>query len=187
MDIKEHENRKYSIEEFEALPEDERYELIDGELYPLYGMGEPLRIHMDLVMELCFAIKGYIDSNNGSCRVYPAPFGVRLSEETVLEPDISVICDKNKLTDKGCTGAPDWVIELVSPGNPSHDYLDKLKLYTEAGVLEYWIVNPHKKSITVYNSEEPYFPQSFSFNDTVKAGIYDDFSIDFNLLTEKIW
>ena len=189
MEVSIPESHKYTVDEFEALPENERYELIDGELYPLYAMGEPLRVHMELVMRLSSEIFNYIDSKKGDCRVYPAPFGVRLSEEedTVLEPDITVVCDRDKLTDKGCSGAPDWVIEVVSPGNPAHDYLDKLKLYTEGGVREYWIVNPAKKSVTVYNSDDPYLPRSFTFEDTVKAGIYDDLYIDFRALDEKIW
>ncbi len=189
MEVSIPESHKYTVDEFEALPENERYELIDGELYPLYAMGEPLRVHMELVMRLSNEIFNYIDSNKDDCRVYPAPFGVRLNEDedTVLEPDISVICDREKLTEKGCTGAPDWVIEVVSPGNPAYDYLDKLKLYTEGGVREYWIVNPAKKSVTVYNSDDPYLPRSFTFEDRIKAGIYDDLYIDFKALDEKIW
>ena len=122
-----------TIEEFDALPEDERFELIDGVLYPLYDMGEPIRLHQELVTRLLGKILNHIDSKNGDCRVYPAPFGVRLSEKTVVEPDITVVCDKDKLTDKGCTGAPDWIIEIVSPSNPAHDYLEKCGLYL------YWL------------------------------------------------
>ena len=77
----------------------------------------------------------YIKSKGGSCRVYPAPFAVKLFEDrdTVVEPDISVICDRDKLTDKGCSGAPDWIIEIISPSNPGHDYIRKLNLYADAG------------------------------------------------------
>ncbi len=177
--------KKYTIEEFEALPDDERYELIDGELY---AMASSERIHQELVMELSGGIFSHIRSKEGDCRVYPAPFGVRLSEEedTVVEPDITVVCDKNKLTKKGCTGAPDWIIEIVSPGNPAHDYIDKLKLYTNAGVREYWIVDPESRSVAVYIIENPYIPARYSFEDTVKVNICDDLEIDFKEIMERI-
>ncbi len=177
--------RRYTVEEFDALPEDERYELINGELY---AMASPTRIHQELVMRLAAKILDHIDRNNGDCRVYPGPFGVRLSEEedTVLEPDITVVCDKDKLTKKGCTGAPDWIIEIVSPSDPRHDYIDKLELYLNAGVREYWIVDPEGRGVTVYKLEKPYMPKSYTFEDTVKVGIYDGLSIDFREIMERI-
>ena len=89
--------------------------------------------------------------NKGKCEVYTAPFDVKLSESTVVIPDISVICDSSKLTDKGCSGAPDWIIEIVS-SNAIHDYLLKLNLYQAYGVREYWIVDPKKQSVTVYRN-----------------------------------
>ena len=176
---------KYTVDEFNELPEDERYELINGELY---AMAEPTRIHQELVMRISGKILNYIDSKNGDCRVYPAPFGVRLNEEedTILEPDITVVCDKNKLTKKGCTGAPDWIVEIVSPSNPGHDYIDKLALYTDAGVREYWIVNPDSRTVTVYSEDNPYIPSSYTLDDDIKVGIYDDLSIDFRDIMQKI-
>ena len=131
-------------------------------------------------------IANYIDSKKGSCKVYPAPFAVKPFEDddkTVVEPDISVICDPNKLTDRGCTGAPDWIVEIVSPSNSSHDYIRKLNLYADAAVREYWIVNPDKKSIYVYHLEETQFETTaYSFQDKIKVNIYDDLSIDFSEL-----
>ncbi len=87
-------------------------------------------------MELSGTIRDYIKAKGGSCHVYPAPFAVKLKEDenTIVEPDISVICDPGKLTDRGCSGAPDWIIEIISPQNPSHDYIKKLNLYENAGV-----------------------------------------------------
>ncbi|MCR5789068.1 MAG: Uma2 family endonuclease [Lachnospiraceae bacterium] len=173
--------RKYTVDEFFALPEGERYELIEGQLYPLYDMAEPPRIHQELVMRLSNAILNHIDANQGDCRVYPAPFGVRLSEsaDTVVEPDITVICDKDKLTDKGCTGAPDWILEIVSKSNPEHDYLEKCRLYLKAGVREYWIVNPMDRSVTVYFEDRPYIPRSFTFEERVQAHLFPELVIDF--------
>lgn len=91
--------------------------------------------------------------------MFPAPFAVKLREDrkTIVEPDISVICDRNKLTDLGCTGAPDWIIKIVSPSNSSHDYVMKLNLYADAGVREYWIVDPSRERILVYHLEQTDF------------------------------
>jgi len=101
-------------------------------------------------------------------------------KRTIVEPDISVICDRNKLTERGCTGAPDWIIEIISPGNSSHDYIRKLNLYADAGVREYWIVNPINNTVLVYYLEESKFEvSSYTFQDKIKVNIYDDLWIDF--------
>ena len=96
-----------------------------------------------------------IKSHGGSCESFFAPFAVFLNEDDTnyVEPDISVICDPDKLNDKGCSGAPDWIIEIVSPGSRRMDYFTKLFKYRNAGVREYWIVDPEKKRITVYDFE----------------------------------
>ena len=124
----------------------------------------------------------YIDAKNGRCKIYPAPFAVKLfnDEKNVVEPDISVICDRNKLTDRGCTGAPDWIIEIVSPSNSSHDYILKLNLYANTGVREYWIVDPYKERIFVYHLEQDHFEvETYTFHDCIPVGIYADLQIDF--------
>lgn len=103
--------------------------------------------------------------------------------ETIVEPDISVICDRNKLTDRGCNGAPDWIIEIVSPSNSSYDYITKLNLYADAGVREYWIVDPSKETVFVYYLEKTDFKvETYTFQDNIKVNIYEDFSIDFTEL-----
>ena len=100
-----------------------------------------------------------------------------------MEPDISVICDRSKLTDRGCTGAPDWIIEIISPVTSSHDYIRKLNLYADAGVREYWIVDPRTEKITVYYLEvsDPVI-DNYTFQDKIKVNIYDDLWIDFKEL-----
>ena len=99
-------------------------------------------------------------------------------DKIYLEPDISVICDKNKLTNEGCKGAPDWIIEIVSPTSRPMDYNKKLFKYRNAGVREYWIVDYERNLITVYNFEHDEMTDH-TFNDKVKAGIYEDLEIDF--------
>ncbi len=166
--------------EYLSLPEDVRAELIDGNL--VYCQAAPSRIHQAILGELHAVIHAYIRGKKGPCRVYPAPFSVKLKEErqTIVEPDISVICDPDKLTDRGCTGAPDWIIEIASPSNARHDYIRKLELYADAGVREYWIVDPEREGVLVYRlGQERFQLEAYTFQDQVRAGIYEDFSIDF--------
>ena len=176
-------NKAYTEADYYNLPKDVRAELIEGNL--IYNQAAPSRIHQTILMELSGTIRNYLRSKGGSCRVFPVPFAVKLREdrETIVEPDISVICDRSKLTDRGCTGAPDWIIEIVSPSNSSHDYVLKLNLYADAGVREYWIVDPASKSVFVYCLEQDHFKaEAYTFHDTIPVGIYDDFQIDFSSL-----
>lgn len=170
----------YTIEDIYNLPEGTRAELIDGQIY---YMAPPTRRHQKILLSLSRLIADYIDKKGGSCEVDIAPFAVFLNEndKNYVEPDISVICDQNKLNDKGCVGAPDWIIEIVSPGSRRTDYFTKLFKYRTAGVREYWIVDPDKSRIMVYNFESE-DTLEYSFSDSVKTGIYDDLTIDFSQL-----
>lgn len=169
----------YTEEDYWNLPEDVRAELIDGRLY---YMASPSRIHQEISSVLHGLIFQYIRSKKGSCRVYHAPFAVKLRKDrdNTVEPDLAVICDRSKLTDRGCTGAPDWIIEIVSPGNPGQDYVRKLNLYADAGVREYWIIDPSEKSVLVYIHNQKRFQVTpYTFKDSIKVGIFDDLTIDF--------
>lgn len=169
-----------AIEDICALPDGERAELIDGRIY---SKVLPDKVHQDLSMELSGTIREYIRSHKDSCKVYAAPFAVYLDEtsDTYVEPDISVICDKNKLDDRGCKGAPDWIIEIVSPSSKQLDYLVKLLKYQASGVREYWIVDPMKNRTIVYNFEYNSIDE-YSFEETVPTAIYKDLAIDFRNL-----
>lgn len=171
------EERIYTSEDIYALPDGERAELIDGQIY---YMAPPSRKHQSISGELFTIIKNYIKSKGGSCEPYIAPFAVFLNEDdrNYVEPDISVICEKSKLTDKGCLGAPDWIIEVVSPGSRRMDYYTKLFKYRTAGVREYWIVDSDKNRITVYDLEHEDM-EEYTFDDKVKVNVYPDFFIDF--------
>lgn len=168
----------FTTKDIYDLPEGERAELIDGQIY---YMAPPSRRHQDLVLKLCQAIANYIDRKGGPCRVYPAPFAVFLSQDDTnyVEPDISVICDTDKLDDKGCSGAPDWIAEIVSPASRRMDYFVKLFKYRSAGVREYWIVDAAKNRITVWNFDEDSM-EDYTFADAVPVSIYKDLSIDFS-------
>lgn len=167
-----------TIEDIYSLPGGQRAELIDGQMYM---MAPPSRQHQEIVGELFGTIREYIKKNKGQCKPYIAPFAVFLNEDDInyVEPDIVVVCDANKLNDKGCSGAPDWIIEVVSPGSQRIDYMVKLFKYRTAGVREYWIVDKAKNRIMVYNFTNDYIQES-TFEDSVKAGIYTDFEINFS-------
>ena len=165
----------YTTDDIYALPDGERAELIEGQIY---NMAPPGRTHQRVSWKLHQTIANYIDSQKGNCEVYAAPFGVFLYDDDInyFEPDISVICDPSKLDEKGCHGAPDWIIEIVSPTSKRMDYFIKLFQYRTAGVREYWIVDPIKELVTVYQFEEETMEQ-YSFGDEVPVGIYEGFAI----------
>lgn len=147
------ENKRYTFADVLTWDESERIEIINGEAFM---MAPPSRIHQEISVAITAQLYNYLEGKR--CKVYPAPFGVRLFEQdgdspedvdTVVEPDISVVCDKNKLDDHGCKGAPDMIIEILSPSTQRHDRLVKLGLYQRAGVREYWTVNPEDKTVQV--------------------------------------
>ena len=165
----------YTIEDIYALPEGERAELIDGKIY---YMAPPSTRHQRLVHFFDREIGNYIQSHEGECEVLPAPFAVFLNKDdkNYVEPDISIICDKDKITDKGCHGAPDWIIEIISPRNKEMDYFKKLFKYQTAGVREYWIVDPIKEMVMVYRFDKETM-EEYSFGEDISVGIYEGFSI----------
>lgn len=173
----------YTSDDYWSLPDGERAELINGRLY---YMAPPSRIHQELVFNLGLTIGNHIANRKGSCQVYPAPFAIELNadDKTYVEPDISVICDKSKLTDKACKGAPDFIIEVVSPSSRRMDYSTKNTLYSEAGVREYWIVDPAKERTTVYRYEEDAAPALYPFDAPVSVGIFEELTIRINDLIE---
>ncbi len=174
----------YTIDDIYGLPEGRRAELVDGQIY---YMAPPTRKHQRIIGEIFAAIREYINTHNGPCEVDMAPFAVFLDKDDAnyVEPDISVICDPNKLTDKGCFGAPDWIIEIVSTSSRRMDYFTKLFKYRAAGVREYWIVDPDKKGIIVYDFQSEDI-KDYTFSESVKAGIYDDLYVNFSIIADLL-
>ena len=166
-----------TAEDYWNLPEGERAELIDGQLYAL---ASPSRIHQEIIIELTYHFQHYIKSNKGNCKIYAAPFAVNLNanDQTFVEPYISVIFDPDKRSDRGCEGAPDLVIEDVSPSSRRIDYIRKMALYADAGVREYWIVDPATEQTTLYRFEETDAPAIIPFNQDMPVGIYENLQIN---------
>lgn len=165
--------------------ESDRIEIIDSEAYM---MSPPLRIHQEILVELLSQIRDFL--SNKPCKVYPAPFGVRPFEkdgdtpddvDTIVEPDITVVCDQSKLDDYGCKGAPDLIIEILSPSNKRHDRIVKHDLYQRAKVREYWIVDPEIRTVDVYILDEHGFlkpTEMYGAGDTAKITVLNDCPID---------
>ena len=170
---------RYTFADVLTWGEDERIEIINGEAVM---MAPPIRSHQKVGGEIFRQLANYLEGKK--CEVYHAPFGVRLFEQdgdspedvdTMVEPDISVVCDKNKLDKYGCKGAPDMVVEILSPSTRRHDRLVKLGLYQRAGVREYWIVNPDEKTVQVLLLEDgkllPH--EDYGRNDVAKVNVLD--------------
>ena len=173
------EKSRYTFADALTWEENERIEIVNGEAVM---MAPPTRSHQDISGALFAQLYNYL--NEKKCRVYAAPFGVRLFEQdgdspedvdTMVEPDISVICDESKLDKYGCKGAPDLVIEILSPATRRHDRLVKLGLYQRAGVREYWIVNPEDKTVQVFllEGEKLLLREDYGQEDTAKVNVLD--------------
>jgi len=158
MPLLEEESQPSTYRDYLQWTDEERWEIIEGSAC---SMGPaPSRRHQEVSVELVTAIRSRL--RHGDCRVYHAPFDVRFLEEgekdedarTVVQPDIVVVCDPAKLDDRGCQGAPDWVVEIISPSTASRDYILKTALYEKFGVREYWIVHPFDNIVVVRCLEE---------------------------------
>ncbi|AMR27975.1 restriction endonuclease [Hymenobacter psoromatis] len=148
-------SKSYTYADYLTWKFDEFVELIKGRL--MQPMAGPSRLHQVYALNMAANIRQFLKGKK--CQVYIAPFDVRLTTggvngdqqiTTVVQPDICVVCDLTKLDDRGCLGAPDWIIEIVSPGNTARDTKTKFDLYEESGVREYWMVYPGMKTITAY-------------------------------------
>lgn len=174
-----------SLEQYESLPEDVRAEIFDGQLY---YMASPSQDHQTILTELLVSIRNYLREKGGRCQVFPAPFDVKLSDHplTIVQPDIIIVCDKDKLDGKRCNGAPDFIIEIVSPGNLSDDYIRKLYYYKNAGVREYWIVDPRRKTVSVNYFEGNIVSVQYPFDSVIKVNIFNELLINFSQIAELV-
>lgn len=182
----------YTYEDILNWPGDERVELIDG---IVYRINSPGRKHQWIGGELFAQLHDYL--KNKTCEVYYAPYEVRLfakkgdsprNVDTMVEPDLIVVCDPDKLDDNCCFGAPDLIIEILSPSTRQHDRLTKLNLYQRAGVREYWIVDPEEKTVIVMTLEdgEHYAPTAYSASAVVPVGVLEDCRIDLKPVFEGV-
>jgi len=163
--------QRIPIEYIHQLGEDKQIELLDGHL--IYNEAPNVR-HQILVQNLGKAIDAYISANNGKCRMFNVGINLYFEDDdnTLLIPDIVVLCDESKLGESGITGAPDWIIEVVSPSTRRADYNNKMHKYMCQGVKEYWIIDPEKERVTTYIQGEPMLAYVYAFEDVIPVGIY---------------
>ncbi len=177
---------EYTLEDYLALPDDQRVELIDG---VIYDMAAPTLIHQAIGDDLQTLFNAYIRKKHGQCRAFTSPVDVQLDcdDKTIVQPDVLIICDPSKLRRERIYGAPDLVVEVLSPGTSRKDRILKLTKYKKAGVREYWIIDPDRKRVFVYELEKGDGCRIYSFADTVPVGIYDgDCVVDFAQIYEGI-
>ena len=179
-------NGSYTLDDYYALPEDQRVELIDGYFYEMLA---PTFGHQTIGGEIYRQIANYIMDKGGSCRPFIAPVDVQLDcdERTMVQPDVGIVCDPDKIKRFGIYGAPDFLVEVISPSTKKKDYTKKLAKYMEAGVREYWILDPYQKRLLVYFFEGDVFPAIYGLDQPVPVGIYNgDLVIDFSNIAKWI-
>lgn len=175
-----------------SWPDDARYELIDG---TAYAMGPaPVRRHQSILLELARQVANALEGS--PCRPYIAPFDVRLPKadendndvDTVVQPDLVVVCDRAKLDDRGCRGAPDWVVEVLSPSTAGHDQILKRALYQRVGVREYWLVHPVDRIVTIYALNEGIYgvPDVRELVGPLAVGVLPEIVIDWERVVREL-
>ncbi|MHB8126288.1 MAG: Uma2 family endonuclease [Desulfitobacteriaceae bacterium] len=186
------EEGKYSYADYLTWPEDERWEIIDG---IAYLQAAPSPIHQEILGSLLAQFHNYLSGK--LCKVYPAPFCVKLMKDEkknedikkVVEPDITIVCDKSKIDGTGCNGAPDMIVEIMSPSSIKMDRFIKFNRYEKAGVKEYWIVEPEGKLISVFvlQGDQRYGrPEIYTEDDKIKVSIFPDLIVDLKPVFEGI-
>lgn len=161
----------YTLDDYFATPDNVRVELIDG---VIYDMGMPSTVHQYLITKICHAIYSYIEEKGGHCMVFPASPGVQIDcdDRSMLVPDLVVVCDPAKLRRRNIMGAPDFVIEILSPSSVRRDTKIKLAKYAAAGVREYWVVDPDRERVCVYWTPEDDIAAVYGPQDDVPVGIF---------------
>lgn len=185
MGLSQRDDGRHTYAEYCSWPDDTRFELIDG---IAFAMNAPLRRHQAVLGELYRQVANALEGQ--PCRPYIAPFDVRLPRsgecdddvDTVVQPDLSVVCDPGKLDEKGCRGAPDWIAEVLSPSTASHDHILKRRVYERAGVREFWLLHPVDRMVTIYSLVHGRYgaPEVVELTGTTPVGILPEVLVDWD-------
>lgn len=176
----EHTQGSYTIEDYRALPDEQRVELIDGYFY---DMAAPTFLHQMIGGEIHRQIANYIMDRGGACKPLISPVDIQLDcdDKTMVQPDVAILCENDKVRKWGVYGAPDFILEVISPSTKRKDYTKKLNKYMEAGVREYWILDPYQQKLIVYFFESETCPVIYGLDNPVPVGIYNgELEIEFS-------
>ena len=184
--------KHYTYADYLQWPDETRYELIDGEAFLMSPA--PLVEHQEVAGEVYYQLRNQLDGQ--PCRPYIAPVDVRLPRkdeadaaiDTVVQPDILVVCDPRKIDRRGVRGAPDWVLEVLLPSTAAHDQIAKRRAYERAGVREYWLVHPGDRTLTVYVLENGQYgrPEIYELKDETPLGVLPGVSIAWDALVTRL-
>ena len=184
--------KHYTYADYLQWPDDTRYELIDGEAFRMAPT--PLIEHQEIAGEVYCQLANQLDGQ--PCRPYIAPVDVRLPRtdeadaaiDTVVQPDVLVVCDPGKVDRRGVRGAPDWLLEVLSPSTAAHDQIAKRRTYERAGVREYWLVHPGDRTLTVYVLENGQYgrPEIYELKDATPIGVLPGVSIAWDALVTRL-
>ena len=184
--------KHYTYADYLTWPDDARYELIDGEAFLMAPA--PLIEHQEVAGDVYHQLRNQLDGK--PCRPYIAPVDVRLPRadeadaaiDTVVQPDVLVVCDPAKIDRRGVRGAPDWLLEVLSPSTAAHDQIAKRRTYDRAGVREYWLVHPRDRTLTVYVLENGQYgrPEIYELKDETPIGVLPGVSIAWDALVERL-
>ena len=184
--------KHYTYADYLTWPDDARYELIDGEAFLMAPA--PLIEHQEVAGDVYHQLRNQLDGK--PCRPYIAPVDVRLPRadeadaaiDTVVQPDVLVVCDPAKIDRRGVRGAPDWLLEVLSPSTAAHDQIAKRRTYERAGVREYWLVHPGDRTLTVYVLENGQYgrPDIYELKDETPIGVLPGVAIAWDALIERL-
>ena len=184
--------KHYTYADYLTWPDDARYELIDGEAFLMAPA--PLIEHQEVAGDVYHQLRNQLDGK--PCRPYIAPVDVRLPRndeadaaiDTVVQPDVLVVCDPSKIDRRGVRGAPDWLLEVLSPSTAAHDQIAKRRTYERAGVREYWLVHPGDRTLTVYVLDNGQYgrPEIYELKDATPIGVLPGVSIAWDALVERL-
>lgn len=190
LPLRDHQHHTYG--EYLTWPDDVRYELIDGQAVMMAPA--PNLDHQDIAGELFYQIRQQLEGK--PCRSFIAPVDVRLPRgdeaneniDTVVQPDVIIVCDPGKLDRRGVRGAPDWVAEVLSPSTAAHDQAVKRRIYERAGIPEYWLVHPNDRTLTIYTLQDGAYgkPDIFELKESTRLQTMPELEIAWDALVERL-
>ncbi len=194
MGLRLRDEKRHTYQDYLTWSDEKRYELIHGFAYAMSPA--PSIAHQDVVGEIYRQVANALENTKSSCRVFVAPLDVRLpsgieneqTTDTVVQPDVSMVCDPTKIDQRGVRGAPDWIVEVLSPATASHDSMLKRDLYEQHGVKEYWLVHPIDRLVTIYHLNNGVYgkPQLYELDGNTSLLIYPAITVNWQRVTKYL-